>query len=619
MNAFSSKVQKILRSRIFPWAILGIIFLICLAYLLYLPPFVRNSPRWSQILLGSTVILGLLLVFMVFNRVGDLYDQREKLQLKLLESEQQVRNAYQRIEAIFRVGQKLEDTTDETQVVNLLIKYAVDLVGIAGASFVPLDEHGQPMAASSYGDLPQTASELWLEYLATPAVRERCQACDKNALLAATCPFIGGPFSNSQSVYCLPLRHADREFGVLNLFLVDSRPLDSVMQAFIGALVDQAALAMERVRLRQRELAALRQMQLIRQKADLRVPLASLLESVHQTLECDASLLFVKQQVGNLNATKLSLGEIPEPLSRFVEGIILGVLESGKPITLGDVGGEISPKGRMYSFLAAPLLGPEREVLGAILIGSRLPQSFGQRQMSLLQTLAGQITLFIQNTNMAAEIEYQSMIEERKRLAREIHDGLAQTLGFLKLQAAQLSNFITRHDYEQAQIAVNLLYTTISDAYQDARQAIDDLRIGLGPQGLKSWLGESISELQELSGLSVTLRRVETNSNLAPEIHAQLMRIVQEALNNVRKHAHATHVWIDCFDKDGDMWLEIKDDGMGFSPEDVNGPSKHGLHGMRERADLIGADFQVISRPGEGTIVHIRLPNRSSHMQETLQ
>ena len=97
-------------------------------------------------------------------------------------------------------------------------------------------------------------------------------------------------------------------------------------------------------------------------------------------------------------------------------------------------------------------------------------------------------------------------------------------------------------------------------------------------------------------------------ADLPPEVHAQLIRIVQESLSNIRKHAQAKQVWFTCQQHEQDLILEIRDDGRGFDPEDVPLVSKHGLQGMRERAELIGADFQVESRPGEGASVRIRLP-----------
>jgi two-component system nitrate/nitrite sensor histidine kinase NarX len=216
-----------------------------------------------------------------------------------------------------------------------------------------------------------------------------------------------------------------------------------------------------------------------------------------------------------------------------------------------------------------------------------------------------------------AELEFQSMIQERARLAREIHDGLAQTIGYLKLQASQLRGMLKRGDLERAKQAVDLYYATLSEAYQDARQAIDGLRISPDECGIIGWLQQTSDEFAELSGLMVRTDFAPVDSVVAPEVQAQLVRIMQEALSNVRKHANAQHVWVDCKETQDDLLLEVRDDGLGFSPEDVSSASRYGLRSMRERADLIGADFQVISRPHEGTIVRLRLP--VNHLQVSIR
>jgi two-component system nitrate/nitrite sensor histidine kinase NarX len=220
----------------------------------------------------------------------------------------------------------------------------------------------------------------------------------------------------------------------------------------------------------------------------------------------------------------------------------------------------------------------------------------------------GQVALVVENARLIAEVEYQTMIQERTRLAREIHDGLAQTLGFLKLQIAQMQNYLTQNELERLRQSADLCYETLSDAYQDARQAIDGLRISPTGDGLPGWLKQTSQEFKDLTGMPLLLEEIEVRSDLPPEIHAQLIRIVQEALSNVRKHARASAVWINCREVDDDLWIEVRDDGKGFSPEDVPGPSQHGLRGMRERAELVGADYQIISRPDEGTTVRVRLP-----------
>jgi len=265
----------------------------------------------------------------------------------------------------------------------------------------------------------------------------------------------------------------------------------------------------------------------------------------------------------------------------------------------------------VHAIVASPLVVTEGEAgkpaLGVILAASRRARAFSQRQLSILQMIAGQVSLVVQNVRLVAQLEYKTMIEERMRLAREIHDGLAQTLGFLKLKAAQMRTFLAQGDDELLRQAVETSYEVLAEAYLDARQAIDGLRVS-SREGFEAWLQQTVEEFQEYTGLVVNSCDPEIASGLSPEVQAQLIRIVQEALSNVRKHAGARIVDISCHLRGEDLVMEIQDDGAGFNVEDVPGPSQHGLRGMRERAELIGAELQVVSQPDRGTAVVVRLP-----------
>ena len=285
-----------------------------------------------------------------------------------------------------------------------------------------------------------------------------------------------------------------------------------------------------------------------------------------------------------------------------------GVLKSKSPLIVGEVGAESNSDLGIHSIVAAPLLVPDEPAFGVIVAGNYGPQKFNNRHLTLLQTLAGQASLVVRNSELISEIELNSIMAERTRLAREIHDGLAQTLGFLKLQSVQMSNLLATNDLERLQESLNTTYRVLSDAYQDVRQAIDGLRISPNGEGLSVWLKATCIEFEENTGLPVELDELTPGDSLPAEVQVQLIRIVQEALNNVRKHSKANHARISCRKIGEDLLVEVHDDGKGFSPEEVPNVSRYGLQGMQERSDLIGADFQIISLPGEGTTVRIRLP-----------
>ncbi|MEW5872518.1 MAG: GAF domain-containing protein [Chloroflexota bacterium] len=610
------RLSAVLAARWLPWALAGLILLFALIHeVLQQERFAELSPS-GQVALWALALLGLLVVYLVFSRVAALYEQREKLMQRLEQAEQRQAESYQRLEAIFQVSQKFTEASDENEVIQPLLRLLVELSGAQGATFVPLDEHGQPQTAISHGELPFPVMEAWVEYLATPGVRERCRNCElarDNHLQGAlekpeNCPLLKGPFAEASGLLCLPVRRGEREFGVVNLFLPEMQHLDERIRPYLRALIDETALGLEGILLRRNELAALRQMQSLRQKTDLKALLGSLLENVHRSLEADFAMLVISQPGVDPDGDNLTLGNFPQQARPFVEGLLQGVMASKEAMLLGDVSGDPASAPGLRALIASPLLSPEGQVLGAILVGNRRARSFYQRQLALLQTVAGQVALVVQNANLMAELEYQATMQERLRLAREIHDGLAQTLGFLKLQMAQMRGYLGRGENERARQSADLCYTTLSEAYQDARQAIDGLRVLPSDCGLEGWLEQTVDDFQEISGLVVDLQGMKDCIELPPEVHAQLIRIVQEALSNVRKHANAARVGIACRQTPAELVLEVRDDGSGFSPEDVSMASRHGLRGMRERAELIGADFQVISRPGQGTTIRLRLP-----------
>jgi two-component system, NarL family, nitrate/nitrite sensor histidine kinase NarX len=544
---------------------------------------------------------------------------REQLETQSRASEE----ANQRLAAVFRLRKQFLEASEEQEIIDWLLRLATEMVAGSGASFVPLDEHGQPLAAHGFGDSLSPVTGAWVEYLASPAVRDRCKVCENFNHLSTSCPLLKGPFADEMGIYCLPVRRGEREFGVLNLYLPDTDNLDIETRVFLQSLVDETALGLEGVWLRKRELSALRQLQTVRQKADLTALLSGLLENVQQTLEADFAFLVVHgpRDIELLPGTveeqnfkeKTVCGEFPTQARGFIDGIVQGVVESGEPVNLSSIGGNTISAPGVRAILAVPLVAVDRSPLGALLVGNRRLKNFHHRQLSLLQTVAGQISLVVQNTQQLSELQYKTMMEERSRLAREIHDGLAQTLGFLKLQTAQMLGYLERGDLERLKLSIKAYYDTLSTAYEDARYAIDGLRISPSGNRLNNWVEQTLNEFLDSPGMSqidVSLECMEVNSKILSEVQAQLIRILQEALSNVRKHAAARHVWVSCFEQERDLVLEIRDDGRGFSPDDVPGHSQHGLRGMRERSELIGADFQVISRPRHGTTIRVCLPMR---------
>ena len=219
------------------------------------------------------------------------------------------------------------------------------------------------------------------------------------------------------------------------------------------------------------------------------------------------------------------------------------------------------------------------------------------------------LTLDAENGALLEQVEYKAVLGERARLAREIHDGLAQTLAFLKMEAARLQTYVTKGELDVVTRTLQACYQTLSDAYLDARQAIDDLRHA-PDENLRDWLEVTATDFKALTGLEVDISKVHLSHVLSPTVKVQLIRIVQEALTNIRKHAQAGAVTISAVELEEGVVLEVHDNGRGFVQEGSRPASQYGLRSMRERAESIGADIQIISAPDAGTTVRLRIPIR---------
>jgi signal transduction histidine kinase len=286
--------------------------------------------------------------------------------------------------------------------------------------------------------------------------------------------------------------------------------------------------------------------------------------------------------------------------------LVSGVQQAGSPLVISDLEQGGPAVEGVGSLLVAPLSGENRH-LGSLVLWATEPYAFTRRHVRLVATLAGQISLLVENHWLYLQAEHHAALAERDRLAREIHDGLAQTLGYLKLRTAQMVGWLGEGGIQRVGDGLRELEGLLAEAYTDAREAIDGLRLRPGDGRLSEWLDPVLSEFQSSSGVQVETT-IPPELSLRPEVGTQLLRILQEALSNIRKHSNATQASLEWGTDTDWLILRIADNGQGFDAADVPPIAQHGLRIMRERAELLDADFQIISRLGEGTQVVIRLP-----------
>ena len=536
-----------------------------------------------------------------------------------------------RLEATLAINQALAEAAsgllDERGLMNRALCAVTELVDALGCSFVPVDEWQQPLPPFTYGQLPPPVLSAWSTHLASGLLRERCAACQARQSAPGACPLHPAEVGAALSVYCLPLDreadgrpathpvrdpHTGRTVGVLHLYLPAGRSLDLDDRGFLAGLLEQIALGYEAARLRDQEQATLRQLRLLRAPAgDFTTALNGLLDGLAQALAVDFVLLRLRpsadERISNLSLVRGEPRGFAGDALDCAASVALDAALAGRE--------SASPSHQRPAWIGVPLSLPETGTpgapsagpLGVLLAGVDRPLAFHPRQQAILQTVAAQAALVIENERNLRALQYQAVVQERARLAREIHDGLAQTLAFLKLQTAQMQAYQAQGDAGRLGRALKEHYQALAEAYLDTRQSIDNLRL-TPDDGLEDCLERSLSAFEASTGLRVERAIQPLSHPAAPEIQAQLIRIVQEALSNIRKHARARTVRLSLREWQGQQIIEIADDGLGFDAEDVPEVSRHGLRGMRERADWIGADFQIISQPHRGTTVRLSLP-----------
>jgi two-component system NarL family sensor kinase len=226
-------------------------------------------------------------------------------------------------------------------------------------------------------------------------------------------------------------------------------------------------------------------------------------------------------------------------------------------------------------------------------------------ELRLLSTVASQVGVAIERARLAEASAQLARAEERTRIAREIHDTLAQGLTGITLNLEGALNLLER-DPERARQRLQSALDAARESLEEARRSVLDLRSDALPKPLPESLGSLARAFTAETGVRARVR-LEGTVDLPQRVELELYRIVQEALANVRRHARATEVEIVLRGGPRTVRLAIRDNGSGFDTAAIPA-GHHGIVGMKERARLVGSRLRVASRPGSGTAVTVTVP-----------
>ncbi len=263
------------------------------------------------------------------------------------------------------------------------------------------------------------------------------------------------------------------------------------------------------------------------------------------------------------------------------------------------------------AFVGVPLRA-HGVVTGAMTLVTHPQQRLTDEGARMLKTMGEAIGLALENAMDYENARNRATVAERERLARELHDSLAQALAYLKLKASVTHDLLASGQIAQAQDNLRQVKEIAKETYLDVREQIFGLRqqSSAGSAFLPG-LAKYLADYSTAYKIDVQLELKNERTPEWPEdICIQLTRIIQEALTNVRKHAQAQQARV-CFEQVDHHWrVTVEDDGKGFDPRGIqsSGGQFLGLHIMRERADAVGATLELDSRPGGGTRVTVRVP-----------
>jgi len=225
-------------------------------------------------------------------------------------------------------------------------------------------------------------------------------------------------------------------------------------------------------------------------------------------------------------------------------------------------------------------------------------------QTRLLEAVADHIGIAINIAQRTTQSRRLALLEERSVIARELHDSLAQSLSYMKIQVSRLAAALPRtQDETQARDILQELRDGINSAYRELRELLTTFRLKMDGRGLSSALEETVRELRERSALAVTLVNRLHSTQLTPNEEIHVLQVVREALSNVVRHAQASQACVTLdYEANGDVVVTVEDDGIGI-PDEAERRHHYGLAIMNERTHSLGGSIAVTRRTGGGTCV----------------
>jgi two-component system nitrate/nitrite sensor histidine kinase NarX len=410
------------------------------------------------------------------------------------------------------------------------------------------------------------------------------------------------------------------EFGVLSAGFND---MACTLQSLYGSLEDKVREKTARLEIKRQRLADLYEVSAFLARApSLDVLARGFVQQIRRVAKADAAAVRWSDE-GNQRYLLLASDNLPAKLADAENCLDTGSCHCGQPRDKAEI--RVIPihawrpapmdhcrRAGFRTLVSVPVKLHER-LLGEVDLFFRTDVTLDDEERDLLDTLASHLASAMESLRASALEREAAVSQERGLLAQELHDSIAQSLAFLKIQAQLLRDAMRRQDSAAMSRVLGELDTGVRESYADVRELLVHFRTRTSEEDIEPALRTTLSKFEHQTGLPARLEMDGHGVALAPDVQVQVLHIVQEALSNVRKHAGAREVLLHV--TPSPAWrFEVRDDGSGFVVDSKDADETHvGLRIMRERAQRIGAQVQVNSAPGHGCSVVLELPGTARH------
>jgi len=590
----------------------------------------RSERAWSQ----QTIAL--------FSIVGEIFVNA----LEHKRAGEALRSAYQMLER--RVDERTHELSTLLEVSNnvasmlkldpllgLVLDSLREVIPFSGASIMTLEESQLKMAAYR-GPLTQQQA-LQLRFSLTqfqvnhevirrkaPVVIADTQGLDRDAALfrESAGDELFTTYAYIRSWIGAPLVVKDRVIGMLTLDHSEAAYYTQRHAEIAMAFANQVAVAIENARLFEAEERRVEQFRVISEVGQRITTILSVDELLWQVSRVIKETLHyylvgIALIEGDELAFRAGAGAVwedptfdPPRLQVGKEGITGWVAATGDPLLVPDISQEpryygLTLSSEIRSEIAVPLKVKDA-VIGVLHAQSDRLEAFDASDLTVLQSLAQQAAIAIENARLYEQAQQVATLEERQRLARELHDSVTQSLYALTLYGEAAGRTLASGDHQRAAEHLTVMRDTAQEALREMRLLIFELRpVALEQEGLAAALRARLEAVEGRAGLHI---QMDASGDLAlpMPLQTELYRIAQETLNNTLKHAKAQSVRLNLARDGALVTLEVVDDGIGF---DLQAPRRGlGLKGIAERARLLNGSMELNSQPGQGTRIRVTIP-----------